>query len=103
MTNFRSGWHDFPDTFIAYSESTISTHQEYMNAKAGDIESALKLVDELVTDEFLIRLNNFTDDFENVSVLPVHAEERLGRNKIPIAYAKSIQETLQFELEVNIV
>ncbi len=99
----RTDWGDFPDVMIAYSQSTISKHNEYLNAKSGNTISALTLVDEFVTDDFLISINEFIKEFDDVYVLPVHAEEQLGRNKIPMAYAEVLREILGLNLETNIV
>lgn len=89
--------HDSPYQRHYYNASSIQ------NAKAGDISSALQLVDEFISDDFVADIKKFIDTFQDVHVLPVHAEEMLGRNKIPMAYALALSEMLGIKMDLNIV
>lgn len=99
----RTDWGDFPDVKMAFTEATITTHEHYLSAKAGDMDSALCVVSDFLNDSFLIEMKNFIKNFENIYVLPVHAEEMLGRNKIPVAFAEALCEILGLQIETEIV
>lgn len=99
----RTYWQNFPDVQIAYTQDTITHHAKYPLAKAGDMWSALGLVQDFLTDDFLENLQIFCQDYSDIVVLPVHAEEQTGRNKIPVAYALALAEILGFTIEMDIV
>lgn len=100
----RTEWGDFPNAIIAHVANSITAHRKYLKAKAGDIDFALDLVDELVTDEFYKQVYTaIHEDIEDVYVLPVHAEEQLGRNKLPVAFAMTISQNLAVNIETDIV
>lgn len=99
----RTDWGDLPNVMIAHSNSTITTHDLYTKAKAGDTKAALALVDDFVSDEFLQQLHKALQAHNDVYVLPVHAEEQLGRNKIPMAYATVLQNNLGLNVDLRIV
>ncbi|EBV7178867.1 hypothetical protein ZU61_27260, partial [Salmonella enterica subsp. enterica serovar Thompson] len=103
LISMRTDWKDFPDIFIAHSANTITSHEKYAAAKAGDMEPALELVNDYLDDDFLNELDKFIKKFDDVHVLPVHAEEMAGRNKIPVAYAQAIQQILGLSLDDDIV
>lgn len=99
----RTDWGNFPNAMIAYTQNTITTHNQYSMAKSGDINSALALVDEFLSDEFVVGVKKAIHDYKDVHIVPVHAEERLGRNKIPMAYALALSEMLGVKMDLNIV
>ncbi|WP_323842596.1 MULTISPECIES: phage minor head protein [unclassified Moraxella] len=99
----RTDWGDFPNAMIAHTKDTITTHSQYLTAKSGDIHSALRLVDEFLSDEFVVSVQKAIAGYPDIHILPVHAEEMLGRNKIPIAYALALSEILGVKMDLNIV
>ncbi|AKG08665.1 hypothetical protein AAX06_01365 [Moraxella bovoculi] len=99
----RTDWGDFPNAMIAHTKDTITTHGQYLKAKSGDIDAALALVDEFLSDDFVESVQKVIADYPDVHILPVHAEEMLGRNKIPMAYALALSEMLGVKMDLNIV
>ncbi|MFB6349472.1 minor capsid protein [Moraxella sp. ZJ142] len=99
----RTDWGDLPNVLIAHTKDTITSHQRYLSAKSGNIVSALMLADEMVGDEFLVDIANALAGYGDVWVLPVHAEEMLGRNKIPLAYAMVLKNNLSLNMDLSIV
>lgn len=102
-SSMRTEWGDFPDVAINYTDVSITSHMYYSQAKAGDIDLALDLVNDYIDYQFIGCLMEKLSEYENIMVVPVHAEEQSGRNKIPLAYAMALQELLGFELNRDIV
>lgn len=72
VANFRN---DYP----------LKAHADYKAAKGGDVEAAARLVQDLVKPESLTAAR---EQFgEGAVYVPVHAQEALGKNKIPMALA----------------
>ena len=63
----------------------------YEAAKAG-IESAYILAKDLVSDEAIAELESI--DGRETIIVPVHAEEAVGRNMIPLATSAVIAKKL---------
>lgn len=101
--SMRTDWGNFPNAVIAHTASSITSHANYLKAKAGDIDSALALVDNIISDNYLKQIHDIVKGIDDVYVLPVHAEEQLGRNKIPMAFALTIGKNLNLNVETNIV
>lgn len=100
----RSTWdRNFPDAVVMYKGNDVQKHDDYVAAKAGDIDAALRLLADTVKDEDLAKIAKITYKKERVIVVAVHAEELAGRNKIPIAYAALLEQRLGFELDMDIV
>ena len=99
----RTDWGDLPNVMIAHAKDTITTHKHYQKAKSGELSSALFLVDEYLTDDFVLKLHHTIKGYDNVRIVPVHAEEQLGRNKIPMAYALALSEMLGVDMDLGIV
>src|SRR2546421_12836177 len=59
----------------------------YDAAKAGDIEAAARVVESVLRPELVEAMGHRV---AGSLVLPLHAEESTGRNKLPIAYAAAI-------------
>lgn len=100
----RSDWDkNFPDAAVMYKGNDVQAHGDYLAAKAGDINAALRLLADTVKDEDLGKISAITQGKKKVIVVAVHAEELAGRNKIPIAYAALLEQRLGFELDTDIV
>lgn len=102
-STMRTDWGDFPNAIIAYTKDTITKNPNHLSAKAGDMDSAIALVNDFVDDEFFRQVYDVVKGLDDVYVLPVHAEEQLGRNKIPMAFAMTISQNLGLNVELNIV
>lgn len=78
-------------------------HPSYEAAKAGDIESALMLANnDLVNNEAVQKIAALIGDKKPL-LIPVHAEEAISINRIPLAYAIVIGAKLNLDVELNIV
>lgn len=99
----RSAWqNDFPDTVIDRKLSDATTHTDYAAAKAGDALAALRLAQDLVSDEGITALKPLIGNRQAV-LLPVLAEESAGRNKIPLAVAEIIGSRLHLPVATDVV
>lgn len=82
------------------NDNLLKAHRNYRAAKGGDIDAAMRLVQDLVKTESLNAAKAFGND---VIYTPVHAEEASGRNKIPLALAAHYAASAGGELGVGIV
>ena len=85
-------WRDSVEDVVVHT--TLGTlrgkHVElYNKAKAGDVEAAEELVSKVVKSE---KVKALAEAYPKATVVPVHAEEALGRNKIPAVYAKQFEK-----------
>ena len=99
----RSDWNNFPDVVLMHSKSTISGHSLYQAAKGGDLTAAVALVDDYLNDGALNEIGKLLAPHENVRLLPVHAVEMSGRNKLPAAYAAWLEQAFELPIEYGIV
>lgn len=99
----RSDWNNFPDVVLMHSKSTISGHSLYQAAKGGDLTAAVALVDDYLNDGALDEIGKLLAPHENVRLLPVHAVEMSGRNKLPAAYAAWLEQAFGLPIEYGIV
>lgn len=85
----RAPWHDEPDVDIHQTdEHVVRQHRDYDDAKAGDGEAAVRLVDDTINPVVVKSLRQRTE-LEPV-LLPVVAEESEGANAIPLALAQRL-------------
>lgn len=103
MRPVRTDWNNFPDVDIVHTTGTISSHHAYAAAKKGSLESALMLVDDFLDVEYLQLLNHRFQQSQPDYIVAVHAEERSGRNKIPIAFGLFLEANLNVPLDTEIV
>lgn len=76
--------------------ASLSSHPDYAAAKAGDVESAVRLARAIVTDDLVQRVRDMIGESDPI-VVPVVSEEASGRNKIPLAAAEVLAERLGVE------
>ena len=102
---YRSGWRDFPDVVIAASETEVKQHPEYAQAKAGDVAQAApaakRLSAAMLSAQFLEAVHALRP--ENALLVPIHALEGMGFNRIPAAFAELLSERLSLEVETRII
>ncbi|HHF1573271.1 TPA: phage minor head protein [Haemophilus influenzae] len=99
----RSEWSDdFPDTIIDRKLGDATSHPLYENAKKGSIEDAYQLAKDLVTDDAVNKLKQLIGN-KNAILIPVHAEEAVGRNMIPVAIATVLSKKLHIPVDLSIV
>ncbi|MEC7119675.1 MAG: phosphoribosyltransferase [Pseudomonadota bacterium] len=99
----RTEWRDFPDAVIVHSTGTIAEHIDYQAAKSGDVEAALRLVDDFLTREALLSIKALIDKGKGEMIVAVHAEELSGRNQIPIVFATLLESYLGVAVDEDIV
>ncbi|HYA40484.1 MAG TPA: hypothetical protein VEF34_04240, partial [Syntrophobacteraceae bacterium] len=80
---------DFPNATIHTTLSKLTGHPDHAAAKAGDTEAALRLVRDLAKPERMFELGR---QYPDATVVPIHAVEESGRNKIPRMYAQAISD-----------
>lgn len=103
FTPRRAPWNgDFPRAVFAAPLGSADKHSDYIAAKSGDIESAKRLVDEVVSADALDRVGTLIGDKTPV-VVPVIAEEASGANRIPAAYAAKIAKRFGLRIDPAIV
>ncbi|KDB45406.1 recombinase [Glaesserella parasuis HPS9] len=103
MKQMRSNWSDdFPDTVIDRKLGEATSHPLYELAKKGDIDAAYHLAKDLVSDEAIEKLRKIIAG-RNVIIVPVHAEEAVGRNMIPVATATVLAKKLNVKVDLSIV
>ena len=100
---YRQVWEkNFPPVILQAAMGSAKRHPSYEAAKAGGIEAALTLADDLANDETIQKIADLIGDKKPL-LIPVHAEEAISINRIPLAYALVIAEKLNLSVELNIV
>lgn len=99
----RASWPDeFPDVVIHSPESVVKKHPCYPAAKAGDVDAAMKLISDTVSDEAIEALVEIGSAWSPV-LISVHAEERVGVNAIPEVMADYLGQILGWNVESDVV
>lgn len=100
----RVAWDNFPPVFILCPLGSAKNHPAYDKAKReGDNDSALQLVNSIIPVEKIDELRSVLEGADNPLILPVHAIEEFGTNKIPAALAYYLSVKLRFDLCGDIV
>jgi len=99
---FRTAWGDFPDVLIHADEGATKRHPDYAAAKAGGVRAAKQLVTDVLHDPTVERLRRIIGGRE-VTLVPVHAVESSGINKIPAVMAEVLSERLGTPVAGDIV
>jgi len=82
----------------------MKAHPDYTSAKAGDIEAAYRLMNAILSGRSQQKkIQDIAAKHKGAIIVGVHAEEDLGRNKIPQTAAKIIGTMAGIETENNIV
>ena len=101
----RPPWNGFPDVIIVAHETAVKKHQEYPQAKAGDVTEAAaaakRLAVDLVPPAAIEALQALP--VQDAFLVPVHALEGDGYNRIPGAFAELLGEKLGLPIETEIV
>ena len=101
--SIRTPWSDdFPDTVIDRKLGEATGHTMYEAAKSGDAVAALELVEDLISDEAVYALIQVIAG-RDVALIPVLAEEAVGRNKIPLATALKLSSILKCNCKLNVL
>ena len=101
MMIHRCPWGSFPAVWMHAEELAVKRHQNYPSAKAGDSDSAFRLVSALATDDVCQQLRlRFP---ERPILVSAHAVERNGLNAIPEALAECLAERLDWPVDPGII
>jgi hypothetical protein len=101
--NTRSPWEKFPPVHIMTPLGTASKHPNYSAAKQGaNLDAAFDLVNDIIPDEKVFELQNKLTDKKPI-IVPVHAVEAEGKNKIPVAFAAILAIRLKLTYTTDIV
>ena len=105
MQFIRTAWGDFPKVKVLYPLNTLKRASEelYYKAKGGDVIAAYELLFEYVIkqqdiDDFGLMVLN-----QNPILVPVLAQEHLGKNRIPAVFAEMLGSALGFYVCDDIV
>ena len=99
----RKAWpSDFPAVVVHIEYRRILQHPDYPMAKAAAAAAAEGLVADLVNEAAVQRIAEVLGS-RKPEIVPVHAEERTGRNKIPMAYALLLADRLGLDVGTRIV
>jgi hypothetical protein len=101
----RAPWNSFPDVVIFAEQSAVKKHPDYEQAKHGNVQdsapAAKRLAAALVTQEGLNSLRSWP--LQGGLLVPVHALEGQGYNRIPAVFAELLGEKLGLEVETEII
>lgn len=97
----RTDWGDFPPVISNGKIGELKNEPEYQEAKSGDFNQSMALVEKLLKDETIDRIKTLIGD-EKPIILPVLSEELTGKNRIPQATAYALAVSLELEVDTNI-
>lgn len=100
---YREEWpKDFPKVILNAPVGEAARHPDYYAAKSGDLEAAIRLTSDLINKEAIAKLAVIINTKKPL-LIPVHAEEAISINQIPLAYAIAIGLEFDLPIEFNIV
>ncbi len=101
----RRPWDGFPDVVIIADEMAVKHHAQYGQAKAGNVHDAAvaakRLAAEFLTPKALETIQGLP--VPGSALVPVHALETGGFNRIPGAFAELLAEKLGLDVEMSII
>lgn len=93
----RTAWGDFPPVISNGKLRDLSNEPEYQEAKSGNFEQSVKLVDKLIKDETVQHIKEIIGDNKPI-IVPILSEEASGKNRIPQAYAYALANELNLQV-----
>ncbi|ALG68563.1 hypothetical protein [Beggiatoa leptomitoformis] len=93
---------DFPPVILNSASGEAAKHRCYVEVKQGNLGAALILVSDLVCQTTITKIATIIQDRKPLFV-PVHAEEAISINRIPLAYAIILATQFDSSVELNIV
>lgn len=101
----RARWDDFPDVVIVAAQSSVKNHPDYEQAKQGNVQDAApaakRLAAAMLTSASLDAIERLP--LQEGLIVPVHALEGQGFNRIPAAFAELLGEKLNLGVETGII
>lgn len=100
--NVKSWASDFPNVLIQTTRGKINRDfaADFSKAKGGNVRAAVRLVKSVVKPE---KVKQLARQFPGAIVVPVHAEEARGRNKLPMVYARMLSDGTGLKFDDGIV
>ncbi|MEF9957996.1 MAG: phosphoribosyltransferase [Acinetobacter sp.] len=101
----RTPWNGFPPVKVLYPSGTLRKTDPdlYLAAKSGDVQAAFNLLfQNVLKEEDVWEFGQLVFDKKPILV-PVLAEEHLGKNRIPAVFAEILKGYLGFEVCDDIV
>lgn len=98
----RATWSNFPDVLIFSEQGAVKRHPEYLAAKTGDVGAAKRLAADLIGAEAIASVARLVGG-RDTKLLPVHALEAGGVNRIPAAMAELLGERMGLQVEERVV
>jgi hypothetical protein len=98
-------WGHFPDVVICATESAVKNHADYEQAKQGNVHDAAPAAKRLATGMLSPHaLDAITKlPIEDALLVPVHALEGQGFNRIPAAFAELLGQRLALDIETALI
>jgi hypothetical protein len=101
----RTRWNHFPPVVIVAEERSVKGHAQYEQAKAGNVQDAAPaaklLATDFLSDQAIQAVRGIAPD--RALLVPVHAMEGAGFNRIPGAFAELLGGKLGLDVEMEIV
>ena len=101
----RTGWNTSQHDALIYALiDEVKNHPDYQLAKSGYYENAVLLAQSFINENITLKLD---DNYKNPIILPIMAEEKQGKNAIPMGMADVIFLNVQvfkdkpIRLEIN--
>jgi hypoxanthine-guanine phosphoribosyltransferase len=101
----RTPWDGFPDVVICAAESAVKNHPDYPQAKQGNVQdaapAATRLSASFLNAETAQGVRGMVT--EATWLVPVHALEGQGFNRIPAAFAEVLARHFGVQVETSII
>lgn len=101
----RAPWDNFPDVVIVADQSSVKKHADYEQAKQGNVQDAApaakRLAAAMLTAASLDAIRVLP--LQGAHIVPVHALEGQGFNRIPAAFAELLGEKLDLEVDTGVI
>lgn len=94
----RAPWNDFPPLIRNGTLEELKNSENYQAAKAGDSKAALSLVQSLLNEQTIAKIQEMAGGREPV-IVAIHAEESAGRNRIPAAMAAALSVATGWQVD----
>ena len=101
----RAPWAAFPDVVIVAEQTAVKKHPDYEQAKHGNVQDAApaakRLSVSMLAPDSMQRIATLLR--HDARIVPVHALEGQGFNRIPAAFAEMLGESLSADVETGII
>jgi hypothetical protein len=101
----RSAWQYIAPDALVHNErgrGRAANHPDLKAAKAGDVDAAARMVDDLWNDDVLSKTRAEIGD-RKPTIVPVAAETSVGTNALPVAFAHKLARELGLPLGTDIL